>query len=124
MGVRKISEPAQIPVPGQKQIREYFGRVSTGTGQFSVAHMIAPPGWEEPYQTPEFDEITIVVRGRLQVEHSGGTEVVIPGEVLFVERGERVRYSNPFSENAEYWAICMPAFSPEGANREHTPSER
>ncbi len=118
MAVTKISEPAEIPAPGAKHIREFFGRVRTNTGRFSVAHMIAPPRWEEPFQQPEFDEITIVIRGRLRVEHEGGEEVLVAGEVVHVEAGERVRYSNPFDENVEYWSICIPAFSEDKVNRE------
>ncbi len=118
MAVTRISEPAEIPAPGKKHIREFFGQVRTGTGRFSVAHMIAPPGWQEPFQRPEFDEITIVIRGRLRVEHERGEEILVPGEVIHVEAGERVRYSNPFEENAEYWSICIPAFDEEKVNRE------
>ena len=78
----------------------------------------APPGWDEPFQQPDFDEVTIVLRGRIRVEHDDGATDVAPGETVLVERGERIRYSNPFDEEAEYWAVCAPAFSPETANRD------
>ncbi len=116
--VQKISQPTRIPVPGNKLIEEHVGRVHTGTSSLSVAHMVAPPQWDEPYQQPEFDEVTIVVRGTIRVEHAGGHVDVGAGETVLVEAGERIRYSNPFDDQAEYWAICTPAFSPEAAHRD------
>ncbi len=80
--------------------------------------MIAPPGWAEPYQTPAFDEVTIVIRGTMRVEHDGMEIDVAANETILVEAGDRIRYSNPFDEEAEYWAVCTPAFSPESANRD------
>ena len=79
--------------------------------------MVAPAGWEEPAQTPGFDEYTIVLRGVLRVESDEGTVDVAAGEAIVARRGERVRYSTP-SEEAEYIAICVPAFSPDVVNRE------
>ena len=116
--VKKISQPTRIPVPGGKLIEEHVGRVHTGTASVSVAHMIAPPGWDEPFQTPDFDEVTIVLRGTMRVEHSGGVTDVGAGGTVLVEAGERIRYSNPFEEEVEYWAVCSPAFSPDAAHRE------
>ncbi len=116
--IEKITDPTQIPVPGGKRIEEYVGRVRTGTASMSVAHMVAPPGWNEPFQRPDFDEVTIVVRGTIRVEHEGGTLDVGAGETVFAGAGERIRYGNPFDEEAEYWAVCAPAFSPEAAHRE------
>ena len=116
--IRKITDPARIEVPGGKLIEEHVGRVRTGTEALSVAHMVAPPGWDEPFQTPDFDEVTIVLRGTIRVEHSGGPTDVSAGETILVEAGERIRYSNPFDAEAEYWAVCTPAFSPEAAHRD------
>ena len=115
---RLITAPTRIPVPGDKLIEEYVGRVHTGTSTLSVAHMVAPPGWDEPYQQPGFDEVTIVVRGTMRVEHDGGHEDVRAGQTILCEVGERIRYSNPFAEEAEYWAVCAPAFSPAAVHRE------
>lgn len=114
----KTSRPVRIPVPGRKLIEEYVGRASTQTSSLSVAHMIAPPGWSEPFQSPAFDEATIVTRGAMRVEHDDGFMDVATGEVILVESGERVRYSNPFEEECEYYAVCTPAFSAPMANRE------
>ena len=115
---RLITAPTPIPVPGGKRIDEHVGRVNTGTTTLSVAHMVAPPGWDEPFQRPVFDEVTIVVRGTMRVEHDGGTTDVAAGQTVLCEAGERVRYSNPFDAPCEYWAVCAPAFSPEAARRE------
>ncbi len=111
-----VSAPTRIPVPGGKVIDEYVGRVNTGTENVSVAHMVAPGGWQEPAQSPEFDEITVVLRGTLRVEHEGGTLEVTAGQAVLTRAGERVRYTTP--DGAEYVAVCLPAFSPEAARRE------
>jgi mannose-6-phosphate isomerase-like protein (cupin superfamily) len=80
--------------------------------------MIAEPGWTEPFQRPEFTEVTIVVRGRLRIEGDEGSFDAGAGEVVFSAPGERIRYSNPFDEQSEYYAICVPAFSPDTVHRE------
>ena len=114
-----VTAPTRIPVPGGKTIEEHVGRVNTGTPALSVAHMVAPVGWGEPAQTPAFDEVTIVLRGTMRVEHGGGYVDVGPGETVLCEAGERVRYLNPSATAAcEYWAVCTPAFAPDLAGRE------
>ena len=116
---RHVTQPTRIPGPGGKTIEEHVGRVNTGTASLSVAHMVAPPGWEEPAQTPAFDEVTIVLRGTMRVEHAGGHLDVGAGETVLCEAGERVRYLNPSAEaECEYWAVCTPAFSPDTVHRE------
>ena len=117
--VLHIADPVQIPVPGGKLIEEHVGRVRTGTGALSVAHMVAPPGWAEPAQTPAFDEVTIVLRGTVRVEHGGEHVDVRAGETVLTEAGVRIRYVNPSAtDEAEYWAVCAPAYSPDGVHRE------
>ena len=113
-----IAAPTVIPVPGNKQIREYAGRVNTGATGVSIAHMVSPPGWSEPGQRPEFDEYTVVLRGTLQVEHEGGTMQVNGGQAILARKGEWVRYSTPNPEGADYVAICLPAFSPDTVHRD------
>lgn len=114
----KQSNPFLVPTTGDKQIEEHIGLASSGHRQFSIAHMIAPPEWSEPYQKPEFDEITIMVSGRKQVEVDSVEIILNPGETLLIKKGARVRYSNPFAEPAEYWSVCIPAFSPKTVHRE------
>jgi mannose-6-phosphate isomerase-like protein (cupin superfamily) len=117
-GYIKQTKPFRVPVTDGKLIEEYFGFASSGHQEFSIARMVAPPGWSEPYQNPEFDEITIIISGRKCAEVNGEKIFLSPGETLLVKRGSRVRYSNPFAEPAEYWSVCFPAFSPETVHRE------
>lgn len=114
---RLLPTPSVIDVPGGKVIHEHVGRVATGNDNVSVAHMVAPAGWSEPAQCPEFDEVTLVLRGTVLVEHDGGITAVEAGQSIVTEAGERVRYScGP--DGAEYVAICLPAFSPDTVHRE------
>ena len=111
-----IAAPTLIPVPGNKIIEEYIGRVNSGETQTSVAHMRSPAGWSEPGQRPEFDEFTVVLQGLMRVEHEAGVTDVAAGQAIIARKGEWVRYSTP--EGAEYVAICVPAFSPETVHRD------
>jgi len=113
-----IGQPTRIPVPGGKTIDEYVGRVNTGDEAVSVAHMIAPGGWAEPAQAPEFDEITLVLRGLVRVETTAGAIDVGAGQAVVTRAGERVRYLAPGPDGAEYVAICLPAFGPDLAHRD------
>ena len=111
-----ITRPTRIAAPGEptKVIEEFVGRVNSGQPDVSIARMVAPAGWEEAAQTPAFDEYTIVLRGLVRVEYEEGVIDVVAGEAIVARRGERVRYSTPKGE-AEYIAVCLPAFSPDGA---------
>lgn len=116
-----IETPTVVEAVGNKPkiIEEYVGRVNTGGGELSVARMRSPGGWEEPGQTPEFDEYTIVLRGMLRVTTRGGETLdVRAGQAVVTRRGEWVRYSTPEAEGAEYVAVCLPAFSPETVHRD------
>ena len=117
-GYRLVTSATRIPVPGGKLIEELFGHVNTNTGAFSLAHMIAPGGWGEPAQAPEFGELTIMVRGTMLVEVGGERVLVSAGQAIWIEPGQRVRYSNPGQVENEYYAVCIPAFSPQAAHRE------
>ena len=101
-----------------KRIEEYAGRVSSRHTAVSVARMVSPAGWEEPGQRPEFEEISVVLRGSLRVEHEGGVFDVAAGQGVVVGPGEWVRYSTPGDGGAEYLAVCLPAFSPETVHRD------
>ena len=80
--------------------------------------MKAPPGWSEPFQTPEFDEFTFIISGRKQFVIDGDTIVLKAGESIRIEKNTRVQYSNPFEEVCEYIAVCTPAFSMDTVHRE------
>jgi mannose-6-phosphate isomerase-like protein (cupin superfamily) len=115
-----IDRPTRVEAAGNKPklIDEYVGRVNSGEGRLSVAHMRSPGGWVEPGQTPEFDEFTVVLRGLLRVEHRDGALDVRAGQAVVVRGGEWVRYSTPETDGAEYLAVCLPAFSPRTAHRD------
>ena len=115
---RLVSSPTRIPVPGNKQIEEYIGRVNSKDSAVSIAHMHSPSGWSEPGQTPEFDEFTVVLRGVLRVESKDEVLDVRAGQAVVAERGKWVRYSTPDPEGAEYIAVCVPGFSPDTVHRD------
>lgn len=112
------AQPFRVPTTDGKLIEEHVGLATTNTAAYSVAHMVAPPQWSEPHQRPEFDEITIVVRGRKRFEIDGDVVELSAGESLLIKAGARVRYSNPFDAECEYWSVCVPAFSVETVNRD------
>ncbi len=115
-----IERPTRIEAAGNKPkiIDEFVGRVNSGEPRISVARMQSPSGWQEPGQRPQFNEITLVLKGSLRVEYEGGALVVSAGQAVVTHQGEWVRYSTPGVEGAEYVAICLPAFSPETVQRD------
>ena len=117
---RLIPKPTVIQAAGQppKRIEEYAGRVNSGHEALSVARMVSPSGWREPGQRPEFEEVTLVLRGTLRVEYEGGQLDVQAGQAVVTQPGEWVRYSTPGPDGAEYVAVCLPAFSPSAVHRD------
>jgi mannose-6-phosphate isomerase-like protein (cupin superfamily) len=115
-----IESPSVVESAGTKpkRIEEYVGRVNTGHDAVSVARMTSPAGWEEPGQRPEFDEVTLVLSGRVCVEHEEGVLDVRAGQAVLTRADEWVRYSTPDADGAEYIAICLPAFSPDTVHRD------
>lgn len=115
-----ISAPAVVQAAGTKpkKIEEFAGRVNSGHTAVSVARMQSPSGWEEPGQRPQFEEITVVLKGIVRVEHENGTFDVHPGQAVVSAPGEWIRYSTPGPEGAEYIAVCVPAFSPATVHRD------
>jgi mannose-6-phosphate isomerase-like protein (cupin superfamily) len=115
-----IAHPTIIQAAGNKpkRIEEYAGRVNSGHEAVSVARMISPEGWVEPGQQPEFDEITVVLKGQLLVEYRGGRLEVHAGQAVVTHAGEWIRYSSPEAGGAEYVAICLSAFSPATVHRD------
>lgn len=115
-----IAAPTVIAAAGNKpkRIEEYAGRVNSGHESVSVARMVSPEGWLEPGQRPAFEEITVVLKGMLRVEHEGGSLDVHAGQAVVARPGEWVRYSSPEAGGAEYVAICLPAFSMDSVHRD------
>jgi mannose-6-phosphate isomerase-like protein (cupin superfamily) len=117
---RLIAQPTVVAAAGNKpkQIEEYAGRVNSGHAHVSVARMVSPAGWVEPGQRPEFEEVTVVLRGMVRVEYEGGALDVRAGQAVVTAPGEWVRYSSPEPDGAEYIAVCTPAFSPAAVHRD------
>ena len=115
-----IAQPTRISAAGTKPklIDEYIGRVNSKTDGVSVAHMRSPQGWEEPGQTPEFDEFTVVLKGMVRVRHKGGQMDVTAGQAVIAHGGEWIQYSTPAEGGAEYIVVCLPAFSMETVHRD------
>lgn len=123
MPPKLITEPTRIQAAGNKPklIDEIFGRVNSGDSGISIAHMRSPSGWMEPGQRPEFDEYTYVLNGELSVDSEDGSVMVVgAGQAIHAVAGEWIRYSTPGASGCEYIAVCLPAFSPETVNRDHS----
>ncbi len=112
------TSPFVVPTTDGKLIEEHFGRASDGNSEISIAHMVAPPGWSEPFQTPDFDEYTYIIRGKKQFIIDGETIILEAGQSIKIQKKTRIQYSNPFDQECEYLAICLPAFSIESVHRE------
>ena len=115
-----IKSPAIIKAAGNKEkiIREYFGHVNSKTSEVSIARMSSPEGWEEPGQCPEFNEYTVVLKGKILITTKTGEFIVEEGQAIMTGKDEWVKYSTPFEGGAEYVAVCLPAFSPEIVKRD------
>ena len=113
MNYFKQDKPFIVPTTDGKLIEEHVGWATTNNSAISSAHMVAPPGWSEPFQNPEFDEYTLISRGKKKFEVNNEEIIVSAGQSILIKKGSRVRYSNPFDEECEYWSVCLPAFSLE-----------
>jgi len=116
---KHIKSPTQVKSAGTKfkLIQEFVGKVNSDTSDISIAKMNSPAGWEEPEQTPEFDEYTFVLKGSMRVKTKDKTFIINSDEIFIANKGETVQYSTPGAEGCEYIAICLPAFSPDTVNR-------
>ncbi|MEW6196095.1 MAG: cupin domain-containing protein [Bacteroidota bacterium] len=112
------TNPFIVPTSDSKLIEEHFGNASINPGDYSFAHMIAPTGWSEPFQTPDFDEITFIISGKKKIEFDDEEIILEKNQSICVTKGTRVRYSNPFNEKCEYVSVCIPAFTIERVKRE------
>jgi mannose-6-phosphate isomerase-like protein (cupin superfamily) len=115
-----INSPSVVKAAGNKEkiIREFFGKVNSKTSEVSIAQMISPEGWEEPGQQPEFNEYTVVLKGKLMISTKTEEFILSEGQGIMTEKNEWVKYSTPFKGGAEYIAICLPAFSMELVKRD------
>jgi quercetin dioxygenase-like cupin family protein len=115
-----INKPSIIEAAGNKPkiIEEYIGRVNSKISSVSIAKMTSPEGWTEPGQKPEFDEYTIVLKGKINVKVDDKNYEVEAGQAIITHAGEWVQYSTPEPGGAEYLAVCLPAFSPNIVHRD------
>lgn len=115
-----IKAPSLIKAAGIKEkiIKEYFGNVNSHSSEVSIAHMTSPEGWIEPGQCPEFNEYTVVLKGKLKINSRDEEYIVPEGQGIMTQKGEWVQYSSPFKGGAEYIAVCLPAFSPDIVKRD------
>jgi len=113
-----IKSPTKIEAAGNipKIIEEFVGRVNSNNSEISIAKMQSPAGWTEPGQTPEFDEYTVVLKGKLQVRTKDNFHEVTAGQAIISKADEWVQYSSEVE--TEYVAVCLPAFSPETVHRD------
>ena len=118
--MKLVKRPSEINAGGSgpKVIQEFIGPVNSGTSEVSIARMQSVKGWEEPGQTPEFDEYTVVLKGTLSVKTKERSYEVKQGQAIIAARGEWVQYSTPYEGGAEYIAVCLPAFTPGTAHRD------
>jgi mannose-6-phosphate isomerase-like protein (cupin superfamily) len=114
-----IKQPSRVKSAGNKVkiIDEFIGHVNCQNSDVSIAKMQSPPGWEEPAQTPEFDEYTIVLKGSVHIKTDTDHFIIKEGEAFISKKGEKIQYSTPDPEGAEYIAVCLPAFTPQSVNR-------
>lgn len=109
--------PFVVPTTDGKLIEEHFG--GSNNCNISVAHMVAPANWSEPFQTPDFDEYTYIIKGKQQLIIDGEKVFLEAGQSIKIKKGVKVQYSNPFDEVCEYISVCDPAFSIELVHREN-----
>jgi len=110
--------PFRVPTTDGKLIEEHFGLSFNNKEPLSLAHMVAPAGWSEPFQSPKFDEYTYVIKGKKQVIINDEKIIIEAGQSIKINKNTKVQYSNPFTEPCEYLAICLPAFSLDLVHRE------
>src|SRR5260221_11222197 len=115
---RLIDGPTVIAAAGNtpKRIEEFAGYVNSGHSGVSVARMVSPQGWQEPGQRPEFEEVTVVLRGTPRVEHAGGTLEVHAGQAVVPHPPKWVRYTSPAPGGAQERAAWLPPFSPDAGH--------
>ena len=118
---RLIAAPTVIAAAGTKpkKIEEFAGRVNSGHAQVSVAKMTSPSGWLEPGQRPEFEEITVVLKGMVRVEYNGGSLDVQAGQAVDHRSGQMdpLQHARPGRRPGPV-AVCLPAFSPATMHRD------
>src|SRR5450759_671738 len=100
MNYFKQDKPFVVPTTDGKLIEEHFGLATTGNSNLSIAHMVAPPGWSEPHQNPEFDEYTLISRGKKKFEVDGEEIIVSAGQSILIKKEVVFVIQIPLMKNA------------------------
>ena len=83
------NSPYIVPTNDGKLIEEHFGNLTDKNSKISIAHMVAPPGWSEPFQTPNFEEFTYIIKGKKQF--------IIDGEIITLEAGKSIKIEKKYT---------------------------
>ncbi len=86
--------PFVVPTDDGKLIEEHWGEFYPKSKYFYCAHDCTS-GLERASPNSEFDEFTIVISGKKQFEIDGEIVVLEKGQSILIEKGARIRYSNP-----------------------------
>ena len=108
-----IGSPTLIEASGNKPkiIREYVGVLNTGDTKVSIAQTRSPGGWQEPWECDDYHQYALVLEGMLRVEGPHGVIEAEAGQAIHTKPGERIRYTTPREDGAEYILVCVPAHS-------------
>lgn len=82
--------PFIVPTTDGKLIEEHWGLATDGNTEISIAHMVAPSGWSEPFQTPEFDEYTFIIKGQKQFIIEDEKVILSAGQSIKINKNTRV----------------------------------
>lgn len=58
------NSPFVVPTADGKLIEEHHGLATTNNSEISIAHMVAPSKWSEPFQTRSLMSILISFQAR------------------------------------------------------------
>ena len=95
MAAYKIQKtPFVVPTTDGKLLKNIL-EMQRWQRALSIAHMVAPPGWSEPFQTPEFDEYTYIIKGKKQFIIEGDTMILEQGQSIKIEKNTRAIFK-PF----------------------------
>ena len=87
----------------------YLATAAQTGGQFTAVELItAPAGGPPPHVHVAGEEIMYVIDGRHEVLLDGRTDIAGPGDMIYVPRGTRHRYSNIGSQPGKMLSIHTP----------------
>lgn len=111
-----LVSPVDVVKAPKLTITEFFGNVASKDRHISACVAKVDEPCSEAWQKPIFAEWVLVLSGVLHLETAAGIAEVKAGSGIFLPAEERVKWIWP--EACTYVPICMPAFTPEGCQRE------